>query len=242
MIEPISLSAAFFVGLLGGAHCIGMCGGIVNALTFSMRADTHQTRRASAIILTYNLGRLFSYTLAGVVAGALGWAMGEAIGSLVVALRIVAGLLMVAMGFYIAGWWMGLRRLEHAGGHIWRHFEPLGKRLMPVHTWNQAAVLGALWGWLPCGMVYSALSWSATTGNVLQGGLTMLSFGLGTLPVMLMTGALSVKFKMIIQRVAIRGTMGAMIILFGLWTLVTAFQSSEAHRHSGHHVSSMAMR
>lgn len=231
MGEPTSYAAAFMIGLLGGAHCIGMCGGIVNALSFAIPAEQRGGMKLNVIVLAYNLGRIFSYAVAGVIIGTIGWWLQDSLGSFSIVLRIAAGLLLIAMGLYLAGWWFGLRQLEQLGGKLWVYIEPLGKKLMPVTTPSQALALGLLWGWLPCGMVYSVLTWSAAAGDGITSGLVMLSFGLGTLPVMFVSGRVAVHMKGVIQHAAIRRLAGALVILFGVWTVVGAIQYSGLHQH-----------
>jgi sulfite exporter TauE/SafE len=87
---------------------------------------------------------------------------------------------MIALGLYIGGWWFGLRQIEKVGGIIWQKIEPISRRFIPINSLFQAFILGALWGWLPCGLVYTILIWSISTSNAIEGGLLMLSFGLGT--------------------------------------------------------------
>jgi sulfite exporter TauE/SafE len=228
MTEPLSYSAAFAIGLLGGVHCIGMCGGIVNALSFAVHDDRRDARHIGPILLSYNLGRIFSYSVAGALVGvAGGWLHGTG-GLAGPALRIVAGLMLIAMGLYLAGWWRGLSRLEQLGGHLWRRVQPLGHRFMPVTRPSQAVVIGSLWGWLPCGLVYSTLTWSATAASALQSALLMLCFGLGTLPAMLLTGALAHRLKSWTQRGAVRNAAALLVIAFGVWTIGAALC------HGGH--------
>jgi len=228
--EPVSYFTALLIGLLSGAHCIGMCGGITNALSFAIPEPQRKLRQATPILLLYNAGRIFSYTIAGAIVGLLGgWLQqtGSAAGP---ALRLFAGLMLIAMGFYLAGWWRGLTYLEQLGGYLWKYLQPIGKRLLPVTRLPQAAALGMLWGWLPCGLVYSALTWSAASASWLQSSLIMFSFGLGTLPVMLMTGLFAHQVKVWLQRNAIRNLAALLVIGFGVWTIAGAlYHRGDAH-------------
>jgi sulfite exporter TauE/SafE len=231
MTDPISLSSAFIIGLLGGAHCIGMCGGIMNALSFAIPEQQRRPRQVLPILLLYNLGRIVSYGLAGALMGALGaWLMTHA-APLGPTLRIIAGLMLVAMGLYLAGWWRGLVYVEQAGTRLWKHLQPLGNRLMPVTRPGQALLLGALWGWLPCGLVYSTLTLAATAASWQQSALIMVSFGLGTLPVMLLSGAFAHRLKRWMQQAAVRHAAALLIIVFGLWTLLWPLLHADGHRH-----------
>ena len=222
MSDPVPYTSAFLIGMLGGTHCIGMCGGIMNALSFAMPAEKRNARQAAPFLLLYNLGRIASYGAAGAMVGALGWWLeGGPI------MRIAAGLMLVAMGLYLAGWWRGLVHLEKLGGHLWKYLQPIGKRMMPVTRPWQALALGAIWGWLPCGLVYSSLAWAATMANWQQSMLLMLSFGLGTLPVMLLTGAFAHQVKSWIQKTAVRNAAALLVIAFGVWTIAWSL----AHHH-----------
>ncbi len=223
------LLSAFAVGLLGGVHCVGMCGGIVSVLSFGLPRESRIRLSAMAPFqLAYNLGRIFSYVLAGALMGSLGLLLAQALPLYLAqkALYILAGLFMIALGLYLGGWWFGLSRLEQAGGRIWRHLEPVGKRLMPVRNWRQAFVLGLVWGWIPCGLVYSALVWTASAGGVWQGAALMLVFGLGTLPNLLLMGLVAGGIVRWSRSAWVRQAAGAMVILFGLYSLWQAIGSA----------------
>ncbi len=216
MIE-IGLAGALLVGLLGGVHCVGMCGGIVGALSLGLPAG----RSRWPLLLAYNLGRIASYTLAGAIAGGLGLFFS---GLLPVqqAQRLLLGLaggFMVLLGLYLGGWWHLLARVEQAGGWLWRRIEPLGRGLLPARRPAQALALGALWGWLPCGLVYSVLIWAVSAGGAGQGALLMLAFGLGTLPNLLLMGAAAASLQRLVRRPGVRQAAGALVVAFGLWQL-----------------------
>jgi sulfite exporter TauE/SafE len=218
-----SYLAAFLVALLGGVHCVGMCGGIVGALTLGLAAPTKRRFLNSLpFLLAYNIGRISSYTLAGVLAGGVGaWAANLASvhhGQQV--LQLVAGMFLVSLGLYLADWWRGLAQLEQAGGLLWRRIEPLGRRLLPIRTVGQAWIVGLVWGWLPCGLVYSVLIWAISAGSSLQGGLLMLSFGLGTLPMLLAMGALATHLVRFVRKPWVRYSAGVLVICFGVYQIL----------------------
>ncbi len=182
-LAPLLVSA-LILGLLGGGHCLGMCGGLMGALTLAIPKE--QRSRRFRLLLAYNLGRILSYASAGLLIGLAGWAVANSPAAMF--MRVLAGLLLISMGLYLAGWWSGLTRIESLGRGLWRHIQPVASRLLPVSSLPRALLLGALWGWLPCGLVYSTLLWSASQGNALDSALLMLAFGLGTWPVLLATG------------------------------------------------------
>ncbi len=213
-LAPLLVSA-LILGLLGGGHCLGMCGGLMGALTLAIPAE--QRARRFRLLLAYNLGRILSYSTAGVLLGLAGWAVASSPAAMV--LRVIAALLLIAMGLYLAGWWSGLTRIEGLGRHLWRHLQPIASRLMPVSSLPRALLLGAIWGWLPCGLVYSTLLWAASQGSALDSGLLMLAFGLGTWPVLLATGLAAERLTALLRQRGIRIAGGLLVILFGLWTL-----------------------
>jgi sulfite exporter TauE/SafE len=212
-MPDIDLVSAFIVGLLGGVHCAGMCGGIVGALSFGT-----QQQRNLPLLLAYNAGRIASYTLAGALMGALGFYFSGLL-PVQTAQRVLltlAGLFLVLMGLYLAGWWNALARVERAGGLLWRRIEPLGRGLLPVRSLRQALLLGALWGWLPCGLVYSALVWTVSSGGAIEGAALMLAFGLGTLPNLLLMGVAAAQLQRWVRHPAVRAGAGVLVIAFGL--------------------------
>lgn len=213
-LAPLLISA-LILGLLGGGHCLGMCGGLMGALTLAI--PPKQRGRRLQLLLAYNFGRILSYATAGLLFGLAGWAVASSPAAML--LRIVAGLLLISMGLYLGGWWSGLTRIEALGRGLWRHIQPVASRLLPVSSLPRALLLGALWGWLPCGLVYSTLLWAASQGDALDSGLLMLAFGLGTWPVLLATGMAAERLTALLRRRGVRMAGGLLVILFGLWTL-----------------------
>lgn len=209
------LGSALILGLLGGGHCLGMCGGLMGALTLAIPPE--QRGRRLRLLLAYNLGRILSYACAGLLLGLAGWAVASSPAAL--ALRVVAALLLVAMGLYLAGWWSGLTRIEALGRGLWRHIQPVASRLLPVSSLPRALLLGALWGWLPCGLVYSTLLWAASQGNAGYSAALMLAFGVGTWPVLLATGLAAERVNILLRHRSVRVAGGVLVMLFGIWTL-----------------------
>ena len=231
----LTLTAAFMIGLLGSTHCIAMCGGIVGALTMGLP----QTRRQSLLnllpyLLTYNVGRLFSYSLAGLIVGLLSGTVSDffQIGKFPIG-GIVGGLFMVALGIYIAGWVQTMAPLERLGGHFWRLIEPVGRRFMPVKSPVQALGLGFFWGWLPCGLVYSTLALAATAGDAVQSASLMMAFGVGTLPMLLAMGGFAEKLQYFTRHKWTRYIAGILLIAFGVMILSKALGGG--HQHAMQH-------
>jgi len=218
----LSLVSATLLGLFGGLHCIGMCGGISASLAGALPQPgaVGATLRAQ---LGYNIGRILSYAVAGALAGGLGLSVLALLGPVgITALRVFAGLFLVAAGLYLSGWWMGMARVERAGSKAWRHIAPFARRLRPLDRPWKLLALGAIWGWLPCGLVYAALAGAVAAGGAFEGARWMACFGLGTLPVMLTGGALSNALMGFVNRGRVRWAVGALVIGFGLWTIAAA--------------------
>lgn len=214
--------AAFLVGLLGGIHCLGMCGGIVSALTFSL-PQNKRSHLGSLLpmLLAYNTGRISGYMLAGALAGGLGAAL-LAVGGLEdfrFFLQIVAALFMIALGLYLAGVWMGVGKIENAGRALWQYVEPLGRRFIPLDSVGKALPLGFIWGWLPCGLVYSVLIWSLSAGSITKGALLMLAFGLGTLPNLLLMGAAAAWLARFTRHPLVKRIAGLLVVGLGMLLL-----------------------
>jgi hypothetical protein len=190
MPSGLELGAAFLVGLLGSGHCIAMCGGIATALELAV---VPAARSRAACRAGYQAGRLAGYAAAGALVGGLGAGVFNlaATHTALLAARWIQALMLILLGLYLSGLWRGpLAALERAGARAWRALSPLRRRLLPVRGVSGALRMGLLWGFLPCGLVYSALALALASGSVTGGAATMLAFGAGTLPaVLLLAGA-----------------------------------------------------
>lgn len=209
--------SALALGLLGSAHCIGMCGGITAALSLSLAG--HSRAQVRGLMFVYHLGRITSYAIAGFLLASLGWYLGGLTPEIKMGMRYLAATMLVAMGLYLTGYWRGLTYLEKAGQHLWRFIQPRATALLPINSPTKALVIGMMWGWLPCGMVYSALTWSSVQGEPLHGALLMAAFGFGTTPSVLLVGAFSRQLSHVIQAHITRNLAGLLIIIFGLWSM-----------------------
>lgn len=216
---------ALFIGLLGAGHCLGMCSGIASAITFSTTCSQSKLSAFTALLL-YNLGRISSYSLAGAIfAGSSSalivfFAGKEAL----IYLRVLAAILMLCLALYISRLWFGLVQLEKAGQFFWKFIKPIAQYFLPLKHPALALPLGFLWGWLPCGLVYSTLSWAASSGSAENGALIMLGFGLGTLPAMLTVGSLSQQLKSVLNHHYFRYTSALLLAIFALHTFYVAVQ------------------
>jgi hypothetical protein len=230
-LHGIGLLPVFLVGLLGSVHCAGMCGGIVAALSAPARAGTAfpvpvRTVGAAAwrwpagatYVAAYNAGRLASYATAGALAGGLAGGVGALAGlpALQAAAYWAANLMLVALGLYLLDAWRGLAWLERGGRVLWRQVAPLLSRIGPFDSPGRLFAAGALWGWLPCGMVYSVLVTAMLSGSAPGGAAVMLAFGLGTLPMLAAIGMAGVRLRTVLRMRAVRGACGLLVLGFGL--------------------------
>lgn len=231
-MDVLNLLPIFMVGLAGSVHCIGMCGGIVSALS-----ATPSARPVIAIALArtpvadnflrvaaYNTGRIGSYMVAGALAGGLAGGASNLVrfATLQIAGYWLANLMLVALGLYLMDAWRGLARLEAAGNIVWRRVRPLLAPLLPMDSPLKALALGGLWGWVPCGMVYSVLLTAMLTGSASAGASVMLAFGLGTLPTLLSLGLLGARIRHSVQRRGVRIACGTLVLAFGVLGLARA--------------------
>lgn len=214
MSEPLTILTAWLLGFMGSLHCMGMCGGIVGALSLNT-AKNHQTLNTH---LAYHLGRILTYGLLGLLAGLLGLWLAESHDLTGLILRTLSGALLVLMGVYLLGLTQALSWLERAGGTVWKRIQPLSKRVLPVQRPSQAMALGLIWGFLPCGLVYSTLSWALVSASPLESAGLMIAFGLGNLPALLSFSLFAQQLNQFRQQLWVKRVSGLLIISFGLWT------------------------
>ncbi|WP_227816981.1 sulfite exporter TauE/SafE family protein [Nitrogeniibacter aestuarii] len=213
--------AVFLIGLLGGTHCVAMCGGIVGALTVQIPG---QVKRQWPIHLTYNLGRITTYTALGALLGAIG-SVGLLFDNFLpvqMTLYVLANVMLVALGLYLTGFTKLLAPIEKAGHGIWKRVQPLTRRFLPARGPAQAFPLGLLWGLIPCGLIYSVLATALVTGSAARGAGLMLAFGLGTLPNLLLAGMLLKRLRGITRNTWVRTGSGILVLAFGVYGLINA--------------------
>jgi uncharacterized protein len=226
------MTIPFLIGLLSAVHCFGMCGGIVGALTMSLAPEIRARHsRLFYYSLAYNLGRLTSYTVAGLLIGALGGTLVELLAPQhgLPVLRIIAAVIIIVLGLYLGGWMPRLAAIERLGTPIWKKLQPLGQRLLPVSSPFQAFLFGIIWGWLPCGLVYYALLLALSEGNAMDAGLYMMMFGLGTLTPMLLASMLAGRMNTLRKSLIINKLSGGLLILLGLVSLVLLYNPEILH-------------
>lgn len=233
-MDPI-LASAFVAGLLGGVHCVAMCGGILAALNLRPRAERALLAGVGGgaaalgagwtaqvpLHLAYGTGRVAAYAVAGAVAGSFGGAVLGLDGAVPIrlALGVLAHGMVLLLGLYLAGLGRGLAALERPGSALWRRIEPIGRRLLPADTVPRALGVGALWGWLPCGMVYSMLTLALVSGSAASGAAVMLAFGLGTVPNLLGAGLALGRLGPAMRHPRVRLAAGLAVAALGAWGL-----------------------
>jgi len=221
-----SLLAALIAGLVGSVHCFGMCGGIAGALGMAGGGRT-------SLAVSYSVGRVASYAVAGAIAGAIGAGLAGVAG-LGPWLRLVMGLLLVILGLQVALNLKLLAPLEAAGAGLWRRLAPLARRLIPPRHAGQGFALGALWGWLPCGLVYGMLAAAAGSGSALNGAAFMAVFGLGTAPAMIGLTWASGRGGTWLTA-GRRRALGWLLVAFGAWTAATPLMHMTGNHDHGNH-------
>lgn len=220
------LLTALMVGLLGGVHCLGMCGGVVGALSFNLRPEVQLSLwKMFPYHLAYNLGRISSYVVVGALFGFLGSSVVNLASFLPVqqSLQLFAGIFMLLLGLYVGGWWNGVVAVERIGQSIWKYLQPLARKMSVVQSISQAWVYGLVWGWLPCGLVYSMLIMALSAGGAFEGGMIMLAFGLGTLPNLMLMGSFAFFFTRLSRNLSVRRIAGGLIMLMGAGQIWLAF-------------------
>ncbi|MGA4606871.1 MULTISPECIES: sulfite exporter TauE/SafE family protein [Pseudoalteromonas] len=217
-MNEISLLSAFVMGLAGSGHCLVMCGGIASSLQLA-------SKQLSAVVVTllYNIGRISSYALAGSLVALLGASLAKQNTSLAIILQLMSGIFMVLVAIYVMRLASTLKWLESfAKSLIWQHIVKLNRYLVPVNTKTKAFCYGALWGWLPCGLVYSALTWTLQAKSATEGALIMLAFGIGTMPALIVIGQSAQLLQKFINHLVTRIIMGNLLIWYGVYLIIIA--------------------
>ena len=218
MISATTAFSVLLIGFLGSSHCVGMCGGIISALTMGLpKKISSNFLQLIPYLLLYNLGRISSYAIAGAIAGYLGgrvFSMDDT-GIAILVSRWMSAFFMLGVGLYLLGIPQLLLPLERVGAKFWKLLQPIGNHFLPVHSPLHAFGLGLVWGWLPCGLVYSVLIMAVALGDPLKGASVMVMFGIGTLPTVLLIGSIAGKARNLIGHRWFRQSAGFIILCFG---------------------------
>ncbi len=205
----------FSLGFLGSMHCIGMCGGLVSALSMSRPAIWWSGLAA------YQAGRVLTYSLMGLAVGLLGVSLQQlgGFGQIQFVLTFLAGLMMITFGLNIAGWmpdpFVRLAARVNAGLGFAGRIKKAAASSAQISWFG----IGLANGLLPCGLVYVALSLGLASGGTWQPSLMMAAFGLGTVPAMMFAPVI-VRSLTPENRGLVMKALGILIIIFGLFTMI----------------------
>lgn len=218
-IDLLFVAGAAFTASIG--HCIGMCGGIVIAYSSSKIDQTKPWLTQSIAHLAYNLGRVTTYTILGVIFGMLGKVSAFSPTTKGI-LFLITGLLMVLAGLSLLGKLGFLNAIEvSVSNKSW--FQKLFQKLMRTKSLASFYSLGLLNGIIPCGLVYSFAIIAASTASPLWGGIVMAIFGLATIPTLFLLGSVT----KILQKGATRKIMmnisAFLVIAYGVFTLYKGY-------------------
>ena len=208
-----TLLSAFIIGLVSAGHCFGMCGGLVVAAGFNSQAPSY--------IWYYNLGRILTYALLG---GFFGLTFAALPAATIPWLKLMSITLLVLTALYFMGITSAVTQLERLGLPIWKKLQPLTKQFLPVSSSASALRLGLLWGFIPCGLVYTALAFAISLGSLTQSIIAMLAFGLGTLPAMVFSGLAANRIRPILNRHSVRVALGSVLLFTALLLASTLIQ------------------
>lgn len=187
ILHPGAIVGALLFGLAGSLHCLGMCGGVAGLAMLVADAPPAQYRW----LLAWQGGRMLSYAGFGALAGAFGLALRHLPAFTLVqgALIALTSVALLLSGSQLMGMRSPLQAMEQRGAIGFIRLLPLVRRWMPPRTPLRAAVMGGMWGMVPCGFLYTMLTAAATFGHPVQGALLMAGFALGTMPMLFMAAS-----------------------------------------------------
>lgn len=227
-LDPAVLSTAFLAGLLGSGHCFGMCGGIAAGL------GAMSPGRAVVPALQFNLARLASYTVLGLIAATV---LSGVSGLVPIGrwLRVITAVMILLIGMKFLFDFPGISFIERGGAGLWNKIMPLALKAGGRNDWLGRVLLGICWGLVPCGLVYSILVTAASTAQPVSGALIMLAFGVGTLPSMLGLTVAAPALSSFLGDRTVRRMIGFSLVVLALWTLVMMWNMSQGQMNHAHH-------
>ena len=227
-LDPAVISTAFLAGLLGSGHCFGMCGGIAAGL------GAMSPGRAIMPALQFNLARLASYAVLGLVAASVLGGVSD-LAPIGRWLRLLTAVMIFMIGLRFLFDFRGLEVIERGGAGLWKKVLPVALRAGQRQDWIGRVTLGVCWGLLPCGLVYTVLLTAASTGHSAGGALTMLAFGAGTLPAMLGLTAAAPALTVFLEDRTVRRVIGFALLVLALWTVFMMWGASQGHMDHANH-------
>jgi hypothetical protein len=219
VISLLTVGTALLLGLVASGHCILMCGGISTALgvVTAKGADGKSSKR---LLIAYQCGRIGSYSIAGLI-------LGGSLGGIVRLLNLnevrfglralTATALLFAAAVLLSRW---RPPGPPVGTRIWAVLAPLGRKLLPIRTVPRALAFGMIWGWMPCGLVYTVLLVATVQTDALRAAATMAAFGVGTAPAMLAMTVGGQRFKSLTAHPAAQRLGGALFCTCAALTLM----------------------
>ena len=222
MSQGLGLLAALWLGLAASGHCVLMCGGISGALALGTQRGA-DGRPLPRLLVAYQFGRIGGYALAGLLFGSIGAGLYALLDhdGLRIALRVLAAASFATAAMALLG---GHGWLERAlGARLWQRLAPRARALFPVNTIPRALGVGLLWGWMPCGFVYTVLLLALASFDPWRSAASMIAFGLGTLPSMLAAGLGSGALARWLGRMAFRRAGAVVLLVMAVGTLLGPF-------------------
>ncbi|MDF1630275.1 MAG: sulfite exporter TauE/SafE family protein [Alcanivoracaceae bacterium] len=225
-----AISAAALLAVAGAGHCLGMCGGISLGLSMAVQEDRRRGKRLWLWQALFAIGRVSTYTMLGALAGAFGQLLIDTLPGAGPLAWMLSAILMLLLALMLLGHDVGLSRLERVGLAVWRRIQPLTTSLVPIRHSAQALLLGALWGFLPCGLLYTALALSVATGSALNGAAVMLVFGLVTVPPVA-AGGVATGMLTILRRQGWRRLTAVLTLIMAGWLFWQGLAGAHGHHH-----------
>jgi hypothetical protein len=215
--------SALAMGIAGAAHCAAMCGGVAALLCGPKNTATN--------VFAYNIGRVASYVLFGAMAGAIGSsADAMPLPNVRAALRLLAAAAVIVVGLRMVGFAWATSLIDSIGSPLFRALRPIAARFLPARSARHALALGAIWGWLPCGLVYAAVTLALSSGSAIGGALVMLAFGAATLPAMTALGTIASRVRSLLDRPWPRRIAGAALVVSGTMSAIGAVTQAPPDR------------
>lgn len=237
-----ALITAFILGLSASTHCVVMCGGIATALSAKNKA---KQKGAKLRLLSFHVGRIICYGFLGITAGVGVQISAQLLDqqtdfyhTLSAVLRLLAALLLLLTALYLANINHAIKHVEKIFSPIWKIISPHTIRFMAMNTSLDAIKLGFLWGFLPCGMIYTAIIWALSQQHSMWAGSLMLAFGLGTSPSLLLMQSFHLQVTKYLQQNMAKYLMAFILFIMSIGSSIPAIEyliaTDEVHHHEHH--------
>ena len=233
MTGSLTLTAAFLLGLFASGHCVLMCGGVSGALMLATDGSGHR-RPSLPLLLAMQFGRVMSYMLAAALLAGVGASIVQLVDQDAVrwTLRALSAATFALVGMTLLGRARGIDM--GFGRALWPRLAPIARRLLPVRSLPRALGLGAIWGWMPCGFVYSVLLIASLGISPLRSAAVMLLFGLGTMPALIATAYGTAGVLRVFGQKQLRAAMGSALLAMAALTLAGPWLVAHSGMHASH--------